>query len=133
MKLPTEPAVTIPLDGCYIWWTTQGDCESAMRSTESYVNGKSIAASRTPGGSTIPKYVLDNLAARYGRNAEGTVWGHGIDTTINTQLKDKWKNEDFHRLLKRYCGGVLFYKADAPAIFDNVGFVTDLDLKLILR
>jgi len=133
MNINPTPPVFIRPDSCYIWWTMQGDCESAMRSTESYVNGKSMAASKAPGGSTIPPYVLENLSRRNGRNAQGTVWGFGALVDINEILKDKWNNNDsFHRLLQRYAGGVLFRKVDAPAIFANVGFVTDIDLKLII-
>lgn len=118
----------------YIWWTTQGDCESNMESVEKYINGRSMQCSRVPGGNTIPEYILSNLRARNGRNAQGTVWGHGVDTDINEQIKDKWeKTTDFHRLLEANCGGVLFYEKDLPIVHDNIGFVTDLGLKLILK
>ena len=117
-----------------IWWTTQGDASSNVRTVEKYVDGKSMQASRVPGGNTIPEYIVNNLESRNGRNARGTVWGHGVDTTINEQLESKWKkNDDFHRLLKSNCGGVLFYAKDLRIVADNIGFVTDLDLNLILK
>jgi hypothetical protein len=111
-----EPIPGVP-GQTFIWWTTQGDCEGVMD-----YHSKARFEGKLPWGGEIPEDIMSNLTSRNGRHARGTVWG------LETQ--PKFENTEWHRYIQKNCGGVMVRYEDLRTIRSNLGFVTDLNLKL---
>ncbi|MNM23105.1 hypothetical protein D3C81_334960 [compost metagenome] len=113
-----RPEAVVGVPGqTYIWWTTQGDCEGTMD-----YHSKARFEGKLPWGGEIPDDIMSNLSSRNGRHARGTVWGLETQPTFD--------NSDWHRYIQKNCGGVVVRYEDLRTIRSNLGFVTDLNLKL---
>jgi len=104
----------------YIWWTTQGDCESTM----DYHERARFEGKMTFGG-PLRDEIYHNLRSRNGRHAKGSVWG--------LRKQPHLTSDPLHQYIQRYCGGIAITGEDVKTIRHNLGFVTTLDLKLVLN
>lgn len=123
-------------DDILIWWTSESDCRVIGEPHDQSDPDDRVEADGIHDTSTspLPPYILREFQSRWGRAGRGRLWVsqeipwvHGQDGVI------PWPNEYLAHEIDRYAmAGIVFLRDDLALIAAMPGFVTDMELGLVL-